>query len=476
MDGQGPVAGPSLTGRFAAALTLTAGFYVLALAVVAGLLALALVPPVTGDANPVVSIGALVLAGTIAVVVVPRGATFIPPGVRITRETQPRLVGLIEDEARACGAAAPERVFVTFHVDVAIAERGRSMIVGLPLLYLVSERGLRAVIAHELGYGDGWVPRWRVRIARELRRDASLFQRVLRLPLAAYGRAFLRLTDPIARRQELAADAFSVHRAGRDVSVATLRRIRAYASSFDVYWANEVAPILSVGRRPPVGDGFAAFLAAPAVERAAAEQLERDLAKDATAARPSMEERIAAVDGLPAGKPDDGPSAATLLDDAPALEHEQVVHLFGPQVGELRPVDWEAVGAEVYLARARRLVDAHGALLGSATAGVLDHVVDQLGHFAGALQLREPDLEVEHARDFAGALMADGLLVALHETGWSVEAPPAEPVLCRRGADHLAPHVVVDQLRDGRLTGAEWRAHAETLGIASLRLLPATTS
>jgi heat shock protein HtpX len=338
------------------------------------------------------------------------------------------------------------------------------------------------VIAHELGYGstrrDAWVRRMRERIRRELGRldrETSATRRARRLPFAAYGRAFVRVTDPIARRQALAADAFAVRRAGRDLAVATLRRIRAYASSFDVYWANEVAPILSVGRRPPIGAGFVAFLAAPAVERAAAEQLERDLAREASAARPSMAERIAAVRAFPAGDPDDGPDAATLLDDAPGLEREQVVHLFGPQVGGLRPVDWEAVGAEIYLARARRLVDAHGALLGTATAGALDHVVDQLGHFAGALQLREPDLEVQHARDFAGALMADGLLVALHETGWSVEAPPAEPVLCRRGTDHVAPHVIVDQLRNGRLSGAEWRARAEALGIASLRLTPLTT-
>ncbi len=479
MDAPGPVAGPSLVGRHAAAIALTAGFYVLALAAVGGLLALGIVPAVAGDADPVISIAALVLAGTIAVVVIPRGETFIPPGVHVTHETQPRLLALIEDETDAAGAAAPERVFVTFDVDVEVAEGGRTIIIGLPLLYLVSERGLRAVLAHALGYGDGWVRRWRARIGRELRRlgaDASPTQRVLRLPLAAYGRAFLRVTDPIARREEQQADAYAVRRAGRDLSVTTLRRIRAYASSFEVYWANEVTPILSVGRRPPVGDGFLAFLAAPAVERAAAEQLERDLAKEATAARPSMADRIAAVEAMPAGDPDDGPDASTLLVDAPALEREQVVHLFGPEVGELRPVEWEAVGAEIYLARARRLVDAHGALLGSATAGALDHIVGQLGHFAGALQLREPDLEVEHARDFAGALMADGLLVALHETGWSVEAPPAEPVQCRRGADHLAPHVVVDQLRDGRLSGAEWRARAEALGIDSLRLLPAAVT
>ena len=60
-------------------------------------------------------------------------------------------------------------------------------------------------------------------------------------------------------------------------------------------------------------------------------------------------------------------------------------------------------------------------------------MVDQLGRVAGELQRREPELEVEHARDFAAALISDGLLVALHEHGWSVEAPPAEPVLCCRG-------------------------------------------
>jgi hypothetical protein len=99
-------------------------------------------------------------------------------------------------------------------------------------------------------------------------------------------------------------------------------------------------------------------------------------------------------------------------------------------------------------------------------------MVDQLGHVAGALQQREPELEVEHARDFAAALMADGLLVALHEHGWSVEAPPAEPVICRRGEDAVPPHAVVYELREGRLSGAAWRDRALALGIASLTLRP----
>ena len=49
------------------------------------------------------------------------------------------------------------------------------MIVGLPLLHLVSERGLRAVIAHEFGHYAGgdtklgpWIHRTRAAIGRTI--------------------------------------------------------------------------------------------------------------------------------------------------------------------------------------------------------------------------------------------------------------------------------------------------------------------
>jgi hypothetical protein len=297
-------------------------------------------------------------------------------------------------------------------------------------------------------------------------------QVAVRLPFLWYGAAFLRITSAIARRAELAADAYAARRAGRDVHVEVLRRLRAYASAFDAYWENEVAPILSAGRRPPIGAGFAAFIHVPTVARATAAELDRALAEstDRYASHPSLSERIAALQGCPAGDPDDSPAAATLLQHWAAVERAQAVHLHGTEVGALRPIGWHAVGTEIFLERAQRLVAAHGDLLGDATAGALDDVVDRLGPIAGALQQREPDLEVEHARGFAGALMADGLLVALHETGWKVEAPPAEPVHCTRGADRVAPHAIVDRLLDGRLTGAAWRERAEALGISHVPL------
>jgi heat shock protein HtpX len=493
---EGPVSGPSLKGRFAAALGLTIAFYVLAIAIAGGLLAAAIVPwLVNGQSNLWVTVTCAFLGGSVLWAIVPRRTPFRPPGVRLTREEQPRLLAVIEDEARAAGERVPEEVYATFEVNAAVLELGRHrrvMIVGLPLLHLVSERGLRSVLAHEFGHYAGgdtrlgpWIYRTRAAIGRTIDQlsdadgDDSWSQRIVRAPFIWYGKAFLRITNAISRREEFAADARAADRAGRDVHVATLRRVAAYAPAFDAYWANEVAPLLSSGRRPPIGAGFTAFIRADSVDRAASEHLERELAEGRTNpydSHPSLAERIAALERFPPGEPDDSAPAEALVRDPGTLEAAQAVHLFGRDAGAMRPVDWDAVGTEVYLERARRLVAAHGELVGDASAGELDGLVDRLGRVASDLQQREPDLEVEHARDFAGALMADGLLVALHETGWSVEAPPAEPVLCRRGDDHLAPHVVVDQLRDGRLSGAEWRARAEALGIDSLRLLPAAVT
>jgi hypothetical protein len=297
------------------------------------------------------------------------------------------------------------------------------------------------------------------------------------MPFLWYGKAFLRITNAISRSEEFAADAFAAARAGRDVHVATLRRIHAYAPAFDLFWSNEVSPLLSAGRRPPVGEGFHAFVHAAPIERAAREHLEHELTAGVTDpydSHPSLAERIAAVDHCPPGEVDDSPPAAALLVDPLALEAAQAAHAFGTDIDHWQPVGWDAVGAEVYLQRAQRLVDAHGELLGDATAGDLDAMVDQLGRVAGALQQREPELEVEHARDFAAALMADGLLVALHEHGWSVEAPPAEPVICRRGEDSVPPHAVVYELREGRLTAAAWRERAHALGISGLALRAAS--
>src|SRR3954454_13867096 len=95
--------GPSLKGRFAAAIALTVGFYVLALGLGLGLLALAIVPWFMGGSNGHLTLACLVVGGTILYAIVPRRSPFVAPGLRVTERDEPRLFALIGEVARAAG-------------------------------------------------------------------------------------------------------------------------------------------------------------------------------------------------------------------------------------------------------------------------------------------------------------------------------------------------------------------------------------
>src|SRR4051794_21108280 len=103
-------AGPSLAGRFAAAVALTAGFYVLALSLGFGLLALAIVPWLLPDApkNIWLTISGLVLGVSILRALVPQRVRFVAPGPEVTEADEPRLLKLIADEARAVDEPVPD--------------------------------------------------------------------------------------------------------------------------------------------------------------------------------------------------------------------------------------------------------------------------------------------------------------------------------------------------------------------------------
>ena len=133
-------------------------------------------------------------------------------------------------------------MYATFEVNAAVLEVGRRrrvMIVGLPLLHLVTERGLRGVIAHELGHYAGgdtrlgpWIYRTREAIVRTDRRSSATRTATIagRRPPSAqpfiwYGKAFLRITNAISRRQEFAADAR--RRTARAGATCTPRRCGA---------------------------------------------------------------------------------------------------------------------------------------------------------------------------------------------------------------------------------------------------------
>jgi heat shock protein HtpX len=421
---------------------------------------------------------------------VPRRLPFAPPGPRIERADQPRLMAAVEQVADDTGQELPGEAYATLEVNAAVAEvsngflrgRRRVLIIGLPLLHLLSERGFRGVLAHEFGHYAGgdtrlgpWIWRTRETIGRTIDQltddeDDSWSQRAVRAPFLWYGKAFLRITNAISRRQEFAADAVAAREVGRDAHVEALRRVHALAPGFDFYWAEEVVPVLSSGYRPPLLAGFSGFVRADRIQTAASAHLEHELAEarsDPYDSHPTLAERIAAVQDCPAGPRDDSPPAASLLDDESALEQRALAHL-GAE--ELMPVRWEETAERVWLAAHRELVANHGELLDGITVASMGQVAVDPWALAAALREREPELGNDEAVAFARHLLGASLTLALVRRGWHAEALPGEPLSVTSGRERLVPAEIVASLAEGETAPETWRERAASLDIADARL------
>jgi hypothetical protein len=67
-------------------------------------------------------------------------------------------------------------------------------------------------------------------------------------------------------------------------------------------------------------------------------------------------------------------------------------------------------------------------------------------------------------------VLAGALGLALLREGWAIEASPDGTVVVRKGDTVIDPAKEIEQLADGSIDAASWRAKSTGLGIASLRL------
>jgi Zn-dependent protease with chaperone function len=472
-----------LAGRAVLAIALMVSFYALALIVAFGLLWLAY-EDVARSKHPAFRLIAFCVAGAGSVLwaILPRPDRFEPPGPRITAADQPDLFRVIHDVARATSQPMPHDVYLANDVNAFVAQRGgtmgfgsvRVMGLGLPLMQALTVDEFKGVLAHEFGHyhaGDvalgPWIHKTRVAMIRTI---AQLSGNVLRFIFIGYASLFFRATHAVSRRQEFIADEVGAAVAGSSAMISGLRKVTATAFAYQSYWYSELVPIMQAGFRPPLMTGFGRFTARPellSLMDGIVQQEHREGQTDPYDTHPSMRDRVAALERGASRPALDARPAAALLRDLNECERK-VLGTISADLANLKPIDWPAVGAAVYVPRWDARVKQHGALLRNYTCGMPPATEQELKQIGSGIVPKEaPD---EARIGAAWQLIVAAYAMALLPLGWSAETPPGEEAVLRFGAETLRPFSELGAVVSGRATPAAWRGRCAALGIDALPL------
>lgn len=471
----------SLKQRALLAIALTVGFYALALGLMAGMIWVLFQPHVPGRLFAFCIIGAAV----IAVSVIPWPRRFIPPGPLLNPAGQPRLFAELQGVARAVGEPMPAEVYIAPEMNAGVLQRGRRrvMVLGLPLMQVLTVNEMRAVLAHEFGHyhgGDTRLGPWIYRTGGAIERivnNASQQSAFLHLPFLWYGRMFLRITQAVSRQQELTADALAARTFGVASMIEGLRALAGGSVAWRAYWRNEVVPLLESGFQPPITEGFQRFLNEPQIRQdveKAAQELLAQARSDPYDSHPPDNERIAALTAMPSGPGDaGGPPAASLVDGIEAIEPVLLIGLLRPGI-QMRRITWQDAGALAMLPGWRDRVRRQTLMLRNHTVGWLPELVkyaDRLGASEGGAAARQ--LAPDQVRSLGVGLAGAAFATALADHGWSAESLPGRSVVMRCGELTVEPFSEVDRMARGEVDAATWQQRCAQLGIGDLPLATA---
>ena len=328
------------TIRAGVSLAMLAGFFVLAAAQVAGLVALVLwLSTVMAGFVVVKLLWPLFAATTWAVGRgvwrAARSRQSPPTGLLLPADRAPMLWATVRELAAEARTRMPEEIWLTAEVNAAVQEEPRflglsggrrRLYVGLPLLQTMTVGQMRAVLAHELGhYSERHtrlsVPAYRGRLVIAHTLDRIGPNNPAGWLFLAYARLYLLVDRAGSRRQELEADLASARAAGADAAVSALREIRVLAAAWEFFLDQYVRLGWESGYAP--ADLFAGFGALVEARRDELEELrarEPDDSGSRWDTHPPLSERLAALAAAPrtAAPLDTRPAAMMLANIAEA--------------------------------------------------------------------------------------------------------------------------------------------------------------
>lgn len=477
----------SYTLRAVLALSFLFLFYGLALALAGALL---LIPylevTVAHRLHPKLALLCVVGAGVIVWSILPRRAKWEAPGPLVTPDEQPRLFAVIDEVAARMGAIRPHEVYLIPEVNAFVMQRGglfgiggkRVMGIGVPLLAVSQVSQLRAIVAHEFGHYQGGETRLAsviyatrsamVRTLVNLHKSGSA---LLHKPFEWVLNQYLRITQAIARQQELFADEWAVRIAGKDAQAGALQSTGLHGMGFDLFVENELKPLMAMGVAPDnLFAGFRRFLHSTswnALRPVVREAMERQEA-DPYDSHPPQRERLQHIDTLPAPDsplPPDATLAYQLLSDPEKIESHFSKDFHRPGV---EVVSWDNIAptwAKMWRALAER-AQVRVADLCPGRLGVLCATAESRAAFAEQVSprlvgYRRPD-QAEQVNTCCIEYLAAYLGTALADSGWRFCTAPGEPVQLERttsGSDERI-HIrdIVRELVAGTLNNEDYLA------------------
>ncbi|MFS0700570.1 M48 family metallopeptidase [Cellulomonas sp. 179-A 4D5 NHS] len=420
------------TLRAAFSVAVLAGFYVVAVAILAGMAVFGLSELRRGEVGNarLLALATVVYAASMAHAFwrarLPRRA---PVGVLTSRDDAPALWALVEELAEAATTPAPDEIRLLADVNAGVSEDARLLgllpgrrylYVGVPLLLGLDVSQLRSVLAHELGHYShqhtrlaAVAYRGRISVARAAEKLAEDGDPVGWL-LKQYAKLYLTVSSAIARRQELEADELSVRLAGRAAAQSALREIAVVDAAWAFYRERYLAPGWSAGVVPEPAQvllGFGELLAARHDELAdvRATAPSRDQGRWDT--HPSHAARIAAMEQMPepAAAPDPRPAQA-LVPGLAGVVGDLAEHVVA--TGDRRVLAWDDLTATAVSASAQRSADS----VYRAAAAVAVHERATLGT---VLDL----VGSGHGRELLAALGSDGLAITDGEVAEALTGP-----------------------------------------------------